>query len=142
MTSFEAVVEYAGTKVKVKADSFAELHQTLAGVEELNRDAAYLKKQGINEVIPVYRKDRDENEYFGLQSRYDRRNVTFGTKREKGIVPFFPKGADGYYDPEEAAAREQPAAPPREPQASNGSRHGGRRAASAGRRPTRDDLPF
>ena len=99
MTSFEAVVDYAGKKVKVKSDSFAELHQTLAGVEELNRDAAFLHGQGIEDVIPVYRRDGQENEYFGLQDRHSRKNVTYGTKREKGLIPFFPKGEDGYYDP-------------------------------------------
>lgn len=119
MTSFEAVVEYAGKKVKVKSDSFAELHQTLAGIEELNRDAAYLQRQGIDDVIPVYRKDGQENEYFGLQDRFSRKNVTFGTKREKGLIPFFPKGEDGYYDPDTQGPRSQS-------NGSQGSRSNGR----------------
>ena len=108
MTSFEAVVDYAGKRVKVKSDSFAELHQALSGVEELNRDAAFLKQQGIEDVIPVYRRDGQENEYFGLQDRHSRKNVTYGTKREKGLIPFFPKGEDGYYDP---AQRNEAGAP-------------------------------
>ena len=105
MTKFEAVVDYAGQRVKIMADTFAELHQALAGIEELNRDADYLLKQGIEEVVPVYRKDNEENEYFGLQDRHSRRNITFGKKRENAAIPFFPKGEEGYYDPSEASRR-------------------------------------
>lgn len=107
MTQFEAVAHYAGRRVKIVTDTFAELHQALAGIEELNRDARYLQEQGIEDIVPVYRKDSDENEYYGFQDRYSRRNITFGKKREKGIIPFFPKGAEGYYDPSEAPRRTQ-----------------------------------
>jgi hypothetical protein len=106
MTQFEAVVEYAGKRVKVKSDSFEELHAALAGVEELNQDAEYLRReQDIDDVIPVYRRDDDDNEYFGLQDRRSRKNVTYGTKRGEALIPFFPKGADGYYDPDAMGPR-------------------------------------
>ncbi|PSQ93597.1 MAG: hypothetical protein BRD52_00730 [Bacteroidetes bacterium SW_4_67_19] len=82
MTQFEAIVEYAGKRVNVKSDSFEELHAALAGIEELNQDAEYLRReQDIDDVIPVYRRDDDDNEYFGLQDRRSRKNVTYGTKR-------------------------------------------------------------
>lgn len=109
MTQFEAVIEYAGKRVKVKSDSFEELHATLAGIEELNQDADYLKtEKGIEEIIPVYRKDADENEYYGLQDRRSRKNVTYGKKRGEAMIPFFPKGADGYYDPDAQGPRRPP----------------------------------
>jgi hypothetical protein len=106
MTQFEAIVEYAGKRVNVKSDSFEELHAALAGIEELNQDAEYLRReQDIDDVIPVYRRDDDDNEYFGLQDRRSRKNVTYGTKRGEALIPFFPKGADGYYDPDTMGPR-------------------------------------
>lgn len=108
MTQFEAVVEYAGKRVKVKSDSFEELHTALAGIEELNQDAAFLRREkSVEDVIPVHRRDADENEYFGLQDRHSRKNVTYGTKRGEAVIPFFPKGAGGYYDPDAMGPRGQ-----------------------------------
>ncbi len=135
MTQFEAVIDYAGREVRVQADSFAELHQALAGIEELNRDAEFLKCRGIDDVVPVYRKDSDENEYYGFQDRTSRRNITFGKKREKGIIPFFPKGEEGYYEPSRSA-RPQPDERSRRPQQ---HQHRSRAAASAS---PSDDMPF
>ena len=99
-TTFSGTINYGGHPVTVNADSFAELHQALAGIEELNRDAAYMHQQGIHDVVPVYRQDDEENSYYGFQDRNSRRNITFGTKRKAGVIPFFPKGAEGYYEPE------------------------------------------
>jgi hypothetical protein len=135
MTQFEAVIDYAGREVRVQADSFAELHQALAGIEELNRDAEFLKRQGIDDVVPVYRKDGDENEYYGFQDRYSRRNITFGKKREKGIIPFFPKGDEGYYDPSQGS-QPQPDERSRRPQ-----QHPQRSRPPANAAPS-DDMPF
>lgn len=137
MTTFEAVIQYAGREVRVQADSFAELHQALAGIEELNRDADFLRQQGIDDIVPVYRKDSDENEYYGFQDRTSRRNITFGKKREKGIIPFFPKGDDGYYDPSNSVPRpSQQDAPSRRPQ----QREQPSRPAPNASRP--GDMPF
>lgn len=139
MTTFEAVVDYAGTRVKVSAETFAELHEAIAGIEELNRDADFLKDQGVSELVPVYRKDSSDNEYYGFQDQYSRRNVSFGKKREGGIIPFFPKGADGYYDPSahqrNPGPQSQQAAPPEE-RTPNGSRRPRRRDDR--RRPRRE----
>ena len=99
MVQFEARAVYAGREIIVKADTFAELHQALAGIEEMERDAHFLREKGVEDVIPTYRKDANENEYFGFKGRRDGRNVTFGKKREGGAFPFFPKGDEGYYDP-------------------------------------------
>lgn len=137
MTTFEAVVDYAGTRVKVSAETFAELHEAIAGIEELNRDADFLKDQGVSELVPVYRKDSRDNEYYGFQDRYSRRNVSFGKKREDGVIPFFPKGADGYYDPSAQQRSPTPSrqsAPPEE-RSPNGSR---RRRRDDRRRPRRE----
>lgn len=139
MTKFEAIVNYAGRRVRIEADTFAELHQALAGIEELNRDAEFLRRQGIEEVVPVYRKDGDENEYYGLQDRHSRRNITYGKKREKGIIPFFPKGEEGYYDPSDASRRAQRPAQA-EPQRSRSS--SSKRQRQRANTSVSDDLPF
>lgn len=138
MTTFEAVIDYAGREIRVQADSFAELHEALAGVEELNRDADFLRRQGIDDIVPVYRKDADENEYYGFQDRNSRRNITFGKKREKGIIPFFPKGDEGYYDPSEAPRRSPRKAEQSRQRPSRGQRT--RQAADPG--VPSDDMPF
>lgn len=138
MTQFEAVITYAGREVRVQADSFAELHQALAGIEELNRDAAFLRRQDIDEIVPVYRKDSDENEYYGFQDRNSRRNITFGKKREKGIIPFFPKGEEGYYDPSRGA-RDAPQPEERSRRPQQRSQPQSRMNAEAA---PSDDLPF
>lgn len=163
MTQFEAVVEYAGKRVKVKSDSFEELHAALAGIEELNRDVAFLQQEkNIEEIVPVYRKDNDENEYFGLQDRHSRKNVTFGKKRGESMIPFFPKGAEGYYDPGVSGPRPRPsrsepetsargeeqasAAPPqREGHSERTAQQRAPTKRSSGpnrRSASRDDLPF
>jgi hypothetical protein len=122
MTQYEAVVEYAGKRVKVKSDSFEELHTALAGIEELNHDAAFLRREkSVEDVIPVHRRDEDENDYYGLQDRHSRKNVTYGKKRGESVIPFFPKGADGYYDPGAMGPR-------RSTESSNESRNGSRRS--------------
>jgi len=101
MPTFEAKIEYAGHPVKIVTDDFAELHAALAGVEELNRDADFLlREKGAGGVVAVYREDDDENKYFGLQDADARQNVTYGSKRGESLIPFFPKGEDGYYDPD------------------------------------------
>ena len=97
--SFESVVSYGDNKMKITSDNIVELHQALAGVSELDRDVQYLRAQGVEEIIPAHRADKDGHEYFGFSSRTDTRNITFGQKREKGIVPWFPKGENGYFDP-------------------------------------------
>lgn len=141
MTQFEAVITYAGREVRVQADSFAELHQTLAGIEELNRDAAFLRRQGIDEIVPVYRKDSDENEYYGFQDRNSRRNITFGKKREKAIIPFFPKGEEGYYDPSKSRRSSRDEQRPNESSRRPQQRSQPQSRAKAEAAPS-DDLPF
>lgn len=144
MTTFEAEINYAGREVRVQADSFAELHQALAGIEELNRDAEFLLRQGIDEVVPVYRKDGDENEYYGFQDRNSRRNITFGKKREKGIIPFFPKGEEGYYDPSTPSrlSRSAQHAEPEERSRRSQQRQQHRSPAASNANASSDDLPF
>ena len=98
-TTFTAEIDYAGNRVTVETDSFEEMHQALAGLAELNRDADYMRSQGIEDIVPVFRQDDQENKYYGFQDAHSRRNITFGTKRAGGTIPFFPKGAEGYYEP-------------------------------------------
>jgi hypothetical protein len=102
MIQFEAQADYLGRTVTVKSDNFEEMHQALAGVAELNRDFRYLAGlDGVKpaQLVPAYRVDGEGNEYFGVQDGVSGKNITFGRKREKGAVPFFPKGQDGFYDP-------------------------------------------
>ena len=159
MTQYEAVVEYAGKRVKVKSDSFEELHTALAGIEELNQDADFLKEEkSVEDVVPVYRRDEEDHEYFGLQDRRSRKNVTYGKKRGEAVIPFFPKGADGYYDPDAMGPRNgsRSRADQQHPDRQGGSARGEQRERgeerSAERRHARrrraeqaaasDDLPF
>lgn len=152
MTQYEAVVEYAGKRVKVKSDSFEELHTALAGIEELNQDADFLKEEkSVEDVVPVHRRDEDDNEYFGLQDRHSRKNVTYGKKRGEAVIPFFPKGADGYYDPDamgpRGASRSQREQQRRErgeerAQERSAERRHARRRAEQAQSPASDDLPF
>lgn len=102
MIQFEAQANYLGRTVTVKSDNFEEMHQALAGVAELNKDFRYIAQlDGVNaaQLVPAYRVDGEGNEYFGVQDGVSGKNITFGRKREKGAVPFFPKGQDGFYDP-------------------------------------------
>ena len=99
---FKATVPYIGTEITVEADTFQELHEAIAGVVELNRSGYYLKKQCGEKYhpIPFYRQV-DGNDFFGVKDGFSGKNVTFGTFKEKGrAVPFFPKGEDGFYDPQ------------------------------------------
>ena len=113
---FEHEAQLAGRSVKVTADNVPDLLRAIAGLEELNRDARYLHKRIKREdgdaprIALAFRKDADENEYYGFEEvRGDGqmpRNVTFGKKRDQtAIVPFFPKGKDGYYDPQKQGSR-------------------------------------
>ena len=123
-TQFEAHTTYLGEDIVIKSDNFEELHRALAGVNELNQDANYLysrlkKEDGkAPRLVPAYRKDNDENEYFGITevtAGGRGRNMTFGKKRDQtALVSFFPKGEEGYYDPDNPPQR-------------NGQRSGGQR---------------
>lgn len=116
MPTFTAKINYAGHEITVSADDFAELHRALSGIEELHRDHAFLLEKGADHVVCVYRRDKEENEYYGLQDASSRKNVTYGTKREKDLIPFFPKGEKGYYEPEAGRESQQADRAPR-PQA-------------------------
>ncbi len=101
---FSTQVHYGDQLIKVEADTFAEFHQAVARIQELSDDAAYLeKKTGYERIILRYYIDKEGNEYYGFQDPTTRRNVTFGQYREKQVIPFFPKGGEGYYDPTGAA---------------------------------------
>ena len=97
---FECTTSYLGKDVTVKTDDFKQLHQAISKIDELNQDANFLaEKSGKKRLSPDYRTDQDHNEYFGVSVKgKSRESVTFGQLREGGLVPFFPKGEDGYYD--------------------------------------------
>lgn len=121
---FEAQADYLGRTVTIKADSFADLHQALAGVAELNKDFRHVAQlEGVNprKVVPAYRVDAEGNEYFGVQDVASGQNVTFGRKREKAAIPFFPKGAEGFYDPRTGRRGRSGRQPQPDPPASDNS---------------------
>ena len=98
MTKFEVVVPYGDGKLKITADTFAELHAAAARVHELDADARHLRRKHPEaEIVPDFR-IVDGNEFYGWKEADGPGSVTFGTNKEKGAVPFFPKGAEGYYN--------------------------------------------
>ena len=103
MVQFEAQVNYAGQPITVKSDDFAELHRAIARIEDLNRDARFLVEKGAapKAVRPSFRMDQEGNAYHGVKDVTSGKDVTHGQYREDRIIPFFPKGEDGYYDPSE-----------------------------------------
>lgn len=105
MAKYRAKLNYLGNEVEVESDSFAELHEAMAGVSELNRSYRFLatKVDNTKAIVPDYR-EVDGNKYYGVRCAISGKNVSFGQKREKGLVPFFPKESDGYFDP----AQQQP----------------------------------
>lgn len=101
MATFKTTVDYGGRKIIIETDDFRELHQAVARIEELSADAAYLatRLQSTGDTVGFrYFIDSGGNEYFGFQGKKTHCNVTFGQYREKQVVPFFPKGEEGYYD--------------------------------------------
>lgn len=101
-TQFTAEANYCGRTITIHADTFAELHQALAGVDELNRSARYLvEEKGVkpNHLILLYTEDDDGNSYFKVGDKTSRKSVTFGQKRDKdALIPLFPKTDEGYWD--------------------------------------------
>lgn len=138
---FECTTCYLGKEITIKTDDFRALHQALAGVDELNRDANFLaKKTGKKKLKPNYRKDQEGNEYYGVCEKGGRRNVTFGQLREGGLIGFFPKGEDGYYDPDERNAGAN--APSRPPQRNDNGQRGQKVPQPAEKGEPNDGLPF
>ena len=107
-TQFECTTSYLGKDITVKSDSFEQLHQAISRLDELNRDANFLaKKTGTKNIAPSYRTDDDDYEYYGVTVRGEgfQPNVTFGKLQKGGLVPFFPKGQEGYRDPNDPPQR-------------------------------------
>lgn len=104
-TIFRCKVNYLGNELEVESDSFADLHTAIAGISELNRDFRFLVGKGADaKHIVASHRIIDGNDYYGVIDAKTGRNTSYGSKREKGqLVPFFPKGADGYYDPSDPA---------------------------------------
>lgn len=123
---FECTTSYLGKEITVKTDDFKSLHQALAKVDELNRDANFLaKRAGTKKLRPDFRRDNEGNEYYGVAEKGGRRNVSFGQLREGGYIPFFPKGEEGYYDPD---------SPPQRNGRQNGHQNGRRQNGNGQRR--------
>ena len=133
---FSCTTSYLGKEVTVTSDDFKQLHEAVAKLDELNQDANFLaKKSGSKQLSPDYRTDADHNEYYGVSVKgKSRESVTFGQLREGGLVPFFPKGEEGYYDGERrhggGGQRQQ-----RRPQ--NGQRQGGGQQRGGGQQQQR-----
>lgn len=107
-TQFEATTSYLGKTITIKTDDFRQLHQALSKIDELNRDANFLaRKAGTKDLTPDFRRDQEGNEYFGVSVKGSRESVTFGQLREGGVIGFFPKGQEGYYNPSDPPQRQR-----------------------------------
>lgn len=159
-TQFEAKATYLGQEITVKSDDFQQLHQAISKIAELNQDANFLaQKTGRKDLVPNFRRDAEGNEYYGVSVRGRGPNNTFGQLREGGLIPFFPKGAEGFYDPENPPQRNgsygggqqggggqrQQQAPPQQQQAPPAQQQQQQAAQSQDNfaaKQQKDDLPF
>ncbi len=90
--TLKTTVVYADHIIEIVTDDFSQLHRTIAGVQELERDAAFLQEAtGCDSIALRYYRDKEGNEYYGFTDPETRANVTFGQYREGGDVPFYPK---------------------------------------------------
>ena len=99
---FKAKIKYLGIDLEIESDDFSKMHEAVSGAIELNRSFRYLAHMvgGDKTLIPFFRVI-EGNEFYGVKDSKTGANVTYGTFKEKGrAIPFFPKGADGYYKPE------------------------------------------
>lgn len=148
MTQFECRTSYLGKEVTVKSDDFAEMHQAIAKIDELNQDANFLaRKTGDTNLSPNFRTDHDGNAYYGVTVKGRGPNVTFGKLRDGGLIPFFPKAEEGYYDPNNPSETRNVQRNAPKQQGSNGNR-APRQQQTSQQGPQRpeyaedDDLPF
>jgi hypothetical protein len=97
-THCEATVHVAGVPITITADSYPELHREIAGLQEIERDATYLRREhGADDIRFEFRVDADGNKYYGF--RAGEHSVTLGQSRgDQGRFPLFPKGEEGYYN--------------------------------------------
>lgn len=109
---FETTISYGDLTLKISFDSLAQLHHAVARVQELNHDADFLKQKTQCETVDLrYFVDSEGNEYFGFLDPVSRDNIGFGQYRDKRIIPFFPKGEEGYFKANSGSAsprEEQP----------------------------------
>ena len=140
---FSCTTSYLGEEITVTGDDFSEVHEAIARINELNGDANYLaKKSGSKNLVPDYRTDQDGNEYYGVSVKGSRESVTFGQLREGGLVPFFPKGDDGHYDPSERNDRRSSGGGQKQQEKQNGQRKKKRQPAGKQGAAPDDGLPF
>ena len=100
--TYKSTVDYIDTKIMVESDNFPELLEAIGGISELSRDFHYLKKRLNGDFLPVpfYRLTKEGYQYYGVKDVLTGKNVVLGQFNEKGrVIPFFPKGDEGYDDP-------------------------------------------
>ncbi|MEL6614174.1 MAG: hypothetical protein AAFQ43_00475 [Bacteroidota bacterium] len=121
MLKFTTVVNYGDNQLQVEADNLRDLHDAVARVEELNREAQYLRQAGATGIV-LERHRNGDNEWYGFGDAADPRHcISFGMYRDgdSRTVPFFPR-QDGYYRPDDMgpAPTQAPLAQPSAPEAS------------------------
>lgn len=125
MPTFTAKTTYLGERLEIETDDFAELHEALAGIQELKEDARYLRRRAGLEspaaVVAEYREVED-HKYFGVASPDRSASITYGKKKGDGhLIPFFPKGEEGWFTrgdgapSSSASGGASPGAPPDRP---------------------------
>lgn len=109
---FEMTVPHGDGEITIKSDDYKQLHEAAGQIADLQRDYRYLKSRGADSVVLNYRESKGYKYYgFGNANAYE--HVSFGQLMEGGIIPFFPKGEEGYYkhDSKQASSRRSEAPP-------------------------------
>lgn len=113
MAKFSADVNYGNSFINVQTEDFKDLHICISRISELHGEYLNLcKVSGIDpqNVYPSYRRtgEKLEFEYFEFADKVSGKSLTFGENKDKAnLVPLFPKGRDGYYDPAKDPKRNQ-----------------------------------
>jgi hypothetical protein len=101
---YSAEIEYAGKNLTVTTDNFAQLHQALAGITNLNDDYRHLienynsNPEDIGFAHMEGNSDNGPYSYYKLVDTRQGISISFGTKQDQdALIPFFPKGDDGVY---------------------------------------------
>ena len=110
MLNFKMTTYHGGDTIVVESDDFAELHRTVARIQELQKDAQFLTNKGAQGINLEFHTNAEGHEFYGFRDTGAYQTVTFGQNKEKVGVPFFPKGEDGYFKPDSQYRQEGPPA--------------------------------
>ena len=129
MPQFAITTKYADHPITVSGEDLLEIHEAVARIDELQRDADVLRKKGAEHVILEFHRseagDGKEYPYYGFRDAMKFRTVTLG--RTEGTVPFFPKGEAGYFEakPQDGSGAPHPAEREQRPTTPVGEGSGG-----------------